>query len=131
MEAWVEKWSGKESDLFYAFARHWHLLQFEYLPEATKAERIIAAGGIFVQAQILVNLDATLLRNVPPPEQPPAQITASRFSITDITVAEGGQIATNVTFDDVLLADPDGWSPIVATGCQRKSNFCILGKCGS
>ncbi|KAF2795279.1 DUF1765-domain-containing protein [Melanomma pulvis-pyrius CBS 109.77] len=87
---WVKRWSGAESDLFYVFVKHWHILVADFVPvEPSNAERMCVPGLIMVHAQVLTNLDATVNRHaVPPPTEDP--MTG----------------ATPITFDDVLEA-PD------------------------
>ncbi|KAG9903748.1 DUF1765-domain-containing protein, partial [Aureobasidium melanogenum] len=85
---WLERWSGRESDLFFAFVKHFHILVADYLPsDATKKERICVPGLLFVHSQILVNLDSTIHRD------------AGQLH---------GDPSNNIspTFDDVLV-DPD------------------------
>jgi len=61
---WVKRWSGAESDLFYVFVKHYHILITEFLPSnPTMTQRICAPGLIMIHAQILVNLDATINRH--------------------------------------------------------------------
>lgn len=88
--AWVKRWSGAESDLFYVFVKHYHILVSEFLPKSTtSAQRLCAPGMIMVHSQILVNLDATINRHAAP-QQP----------------EEASNSAASITFDDVL-GDPD------------------------
>lgn len=86
---WLERWSGRESDLFYVFVKHYHILVTDFLqPDVSKKDRMCAPGMLLVHAQILHNLDATIHRNdTPTPPDPTA----------------GGP---SPTFDDVL-SDPD------------------------
>ena len=61
--SWTERWSGRESDLFYVFAKYYHILLAEFLStKNSRSERLCAPGVLFIQSQILVNLDATLHR---------------------------------------------------------------------
>ena len=61
--SWTERWNGKESDLFYVFAKYYHILLAEFLPpDISRSDRLAAPGLVQVQSQILVNLDATLHR---------------------------------------------------------------------
>jgi len=61
---WSDRWHGRESDLFYIFVRQFLILTHDYLPENhSDKQRIVAPGMLFVQAQVLVNLDATVYRN--------------------------------------------------------------------
>jgi hypothetical protein len=87
---WTKRWSGAESDLFYVFVKHFHILVTEFLPsEPTSVERVCVPGLVIVHAQILANLDATVNRHASPQQSDEAM---------------GG--AASITFDDVL-ADPD------------------------
>ncbi|KAF2210244.1 hypothetical protein CERZMDRAFT_86297 [Cercospora zeae-maydis SCOH1-5] len=85
---WVERWSGRESDLFYVFAKHYHILAVDFLPPTTtKLERICAPCMVPVHAQILANLQLTIHRDANHAQQ-------------DLNVVP------TPTFDDVL-GDPD------------------------
>lgn len=86
---WMKRWSGAESDLFYVFAKHYHILVTDYLPmEPSNVERVCIPGLVIVHAQILVNLDATINRHATP-QQP----------------EDHGTTAAPITFDDVLEPD--------------------------
>ncbi|KAK3708628.1 hypothetical protein LTR37_011350 [Vermiconidia calcicola] len=86
---WLDRWSGRESDLFYVFVKYYHILATDFLPpDASKQELMCAPGLLLVQAQILTNLDATIHRSAKQAQQDSAASEASP------------------TFDDVL-ADPD------------------------
>ncbi|KAF1978556.1 DUF1765-domain-containing protein [Bimuria novae-zelandiae CBS 107.79] len=113
--AWVKRWSGAESDLFYVFVKHYHILISEFLPPApTSVQRICAPGMIMVHSQILVNMDATINRHAAP--QQPEETTSSTSSIT---------------FDDVL-ADPDASAsavpipPVNATRQMAENRLIML-----
>ncbi|PVH78740.1 DUF1765-domain-containing protein [Cadophora sp. DSE1049] len=70
---WAARWCGRDSDLFYVFAKHYHVLVEEFLPEGVSlAEKARAPGFILVQAQILTSLDATIHRQ---PAADPLPIT--------------------------------------------------------
>lgn len=61
---WLNRWSGKESDLFYVFVKYFHILATDFLPSDSSAtERMCAPGFLLVHAQILTNLDATIHRD--------------------------------------------------------------------
>ncbi|KAJ4993939.1 UPF0592 membrane protein C7D4.03c [Stagonosporopsis vannaccii] len=93
---WTKRWSGAESDLFYVFVKHYHILVTGFLPSSpTPQERICAPGLLLVHAQILVNMDATINRHILP-QQP-----------------EDNGGAQPITFDDVLN-DPDASASTVA-----------------
>lgn len=85
---WVERWTGRESDLFYKFVSHYHVLATDFIPaDATKEERMCAPGMLPVHAQILANLELTIHREANQAHDP----------------TNG---PTTATFDD-LLGDPD------------------------
>ncbi|TID25063.1 DUF1765-domain-containing protein [Venturia nashicola] len=91
---WVGRWSGNDSDLFYVFVKHYHLLATEFLPPSTsRTERLCAPGLIFVHAQILTNMDKTIHRNASPKNEDPRQ-------------------DSNHTFEDIL-SDPDSAAPTI------------------
>ncbi|KAH9826827.1 Protein of unknown function (DUF1765) [Teratosphaeria destructans] len=101
---WLERWTGRESDLFYVFVKHFHILVTDFLqPDSTRQERMCAPAFLLVHAQILVNLDATIHRDANGNAQDPTAVTPSP------------------TFDDVL-ADPDAVAsalPIPPTNAVR------------
>jgi len=87
---WLKRWSGAESDLFYVFVKHYHILVTEFLPvEPSDAERICVPGLVMVHAQVLVNLDATVNRHATQQLQEDQQPSTA-----------------TITFDDVL-GDPE------------------------
>ncbi|KAH6616342.1 hypothetical protein C7974DRAFT_436402 [Boeremia exigua] len=93
---WTKRWSGAESDLFYVFVKHYHILVTGFLPNSpTAKERVCAPGLLMVHAQVLVNMDATINRHIQPQQQDD----------------NGG--AQPITFDDVL-SDPDASASTVA-----------------
>ncbi|CAK3921110.1 Hypothetical predicted protein [Lecanosticta acicola] len=98
---WVDRWSGRDSDLFYVFAKHFHILATDFLPSnTTKRERMCAPGMLLVHAQILANLDATIHRD-------------ANQSFQDAT--------PSATFDE-MLGDPDAIAstlPIPPTNAVR------------
>ncbi|KAJ9660156.1 hypothetical protein H2198_002661 [Neophaeococcomyces mojaviensis] len=60
---WVNRWVGRDSDLFFVFAKHYHILVAEYLPRhLLPEERIGVPGLLVVHAQILMVLESTLYR---------------------------------------------------------------------
>ena len=92
---WLQRWTGRESDLFYVFAKHFHILVTDFLPQdLTKDERMCAPGILLVHAQILTNLDATIHREANAAQQDPTAAGASS------------------TFDE-MFADPDAYAPTV------------------
>lgn len=111
---WTKRWSGAESDLFYVFVKHFHILVSDFLPaEPTNAERICVPGLIMVHAQVLVNLDATINRNATlqqPPEDPSS--------------------AAAITFDDVLEPDASASNiaipPANATRLMQENRVIML-----
>jgi hypothetical protein len=110
---WTKRWSGAESDLFYVFVKHYHILVSDFLPvEPSDEERICVPGLIMVHAQVLVNLDATINRNAAP-QQP-----------------EDMSSATSITFDDVLEPDASASSvaipPANATRMMQENRLIML-----
>jgi hypothetical protein len=88
---WLKRWSGAESDLFYVFVKHYHILVTDFLPmEPTNVERLCVPGLVMVHAQLLANLDATINRHGTPQQSEEPVV---------------GPLA--VTFDDVLSDGPD------------------------
>lgn len=96
--SWVGRWCGRDSDLFFIFVKHYHILAEQFMPtnlplssKARAPGKAISSsstdswadadstGFVLVHAQILTALDATIHRQ-PAVEAPP------------------------VTFDDVLTA---------------------------
>lgn len=114
---WTKRWSGAESDLFYVFVKHYHILVTEFLPvEPSNAERICVPGMLMVHAQILVNLDATINRHAAPPQpEEPSQANAT---------------AAPITFDDVLEPDASATAmslpPANATRQMQENRLIML-----
>ena len=86
---WLDRWAGRESDLFYVFVKYFHILAADFLPsDPSMKEQMCAPGFLPVHAQVLTNLDATIHREATQGQQD--------------STANG----PSPTFDDVL-ADPD------------------------
>lgn len=86
---WLERWTGRESDLFYVFVKHYHILVADFLPMgSTKSERMCVPGLLMVHGQILTNLDSTIHRDAKPAGK------------------EISSASTSSTFDDVF-SGPD------------------------
>ncbi|PBP24535.1 DUF1765-domain-containing protein [Diplocarpon rosae] len=70
---WAARWCGRDSDLFFVFVKHYHMLVEEFLPlDLSLAEKARAPGFMLVQAQVLTALDATIHRQ---PAADPLPIT--------------------------------------------------------
>ncbi|CZS91024.1 uncharacterized protein RCO7_01404 [Rhynchosporium graminicola] len=70
---WIARWCGRDSDLFYVFVKHYHVLVEEFMPDGLSlAQKARAPGFIIVQAQVLAALDATIHRQ---PAADPLPIT--------------------------------------------------------
>ena len=85
---WKSRWSGRESDLFFMFVKHYQILVCDLLPkDLTMAEAACAPCYVLVQAQLLSVLDATIHRagNSMPNGSPDGLVP--------------------LTFDDILGAD--------------------------
>jgi hypothetical protein len=60
---WTARWCGRDSDLFFVFCKHYHILCEEFLPQDTPlVDKARAPGFVLVHAQILTILDATIHR---------------------------------------------------------------------
>jgi hypothetical protein len=111
---WMKRWAGAESDLFYVFAKHYHILVTDFLPdEPSHAERVCVPGLVLVHAQILVNLDATIYRHATPQH-----------------VEEPASTAASITFDDVLEPDASASAitlpPANATRQMQENRLIML-----
>lgn len=81
---WVARWCGRDSDLFFVFCKHYHILVEEFLPSnLSLREKAHAPGFVLVHAQVLTALDMTIHR------QPV------------------GDTPIPITFDDVLSGGAD------------------------
>ena len=100
---WMGRWAGRDSDLFFVFVKHHHILTHDMLPDTvTRTDRACAPSHVLVQAQLLSVLDATIHRavNRPHPE-----------------VNDG---PSPITFDDLLGADvPATPLPLPAPNASR------------
>jgi len=100
---WMGRWAGRDSDLFFVFVKHHHILTCDMLPEnVTRIERACAPSYVLVQAQLLSVLDATIHRagNRPHPE-----------------INDG---PSSIIFDDLLGADvPATPLPLPAPNASR------------
>ena len=84
---WLGRWAGRDSDLFFVFVKHHHILVYDMLPDdATEVERTCAPSYILVQSQLLTVLDATIHRTSPPQ-------------------SDSSDASVSISFDDVLVAD--------------------------
>src|SRR5699024_11330255 len=55
---WISRWSGRDTDLFFVFTKHFHILLAEFLPpDLERVKRICAPGLLSVHAQLLVVLE--------------------------------------------------------------------------
>ena len=60
---WIGRWTGRDSDLFFAFTKHFHGLVAEFLPQGLdKRNRACVPGLVIVHSQILTVLETTLYR---------------------------------------------------------------------
>lgn len=61
---WVNKWAGKDTDLFFVFTKNFADLLCRHLPDdADSTEQMCAPGWIFVQAQLLKVIQSTIDRS--------------------------------------------------------------------
>ncbi|KAK4937193.1 hypothetical protein LTR10_022098 [Elasticomyces elasticus] len=62
-EVWLKRWNGRDTDLFFAFTKSYHLLVSDFLPgDISSKERAGIPGLVPVCAQILVVLEDTIYR---------------------------------------------------------------------
>lgn len=62
-EVWLKRWNGRDTDLFFAFTKSYHLLVSDFIPgEISSKERAGVPGLVPVCAQILVVLEDTIYR---------------------------------------------------------------------
>lgn len=88
--SWTNRWTGRDSDLFFVFAKYYLLLACDLLPDdVTKFEKARVPCYVLVQAQLLKVLDATIHR---------ASSSSPPNGVVDGVLP--------VTFDDIL--GPDG-----------------------
>lgn len=60
---WIARWAGRDTDLFYSFAKHYYDLLAQHLPDDVSQEQSFCAPGFaLVQAQLLTLLDAVIHR---------------------------------------------------------------------
>jgi hypothetical protein len=65
---WINRWTGRDSDLFFAFAKNFHMLVTDFLSASScvnKRSRACVPGLIPLHAQILTVLESTLYRQIP------------------------------------------------------------------
>lgn len=63
---WRGRWCGRDSDLFYVFCKHYHMLMEDFVPANTPlVEKARAPAFVLVHAQIVTILDGTLHRKPP------------------------------------------------------------------
>ena len=61
--AWVTRWAGKDTDLFFVFVKHFTDLVSRFMPDKLPLkERIVVPGWALVQAQILTVMCSTVQR---------------------------------------------------------------------
>ena len=110
---WVGRWSGRDSDLFFIFTKHFHMLACQFLSEdVSKRERACAPCYVLVQAQMLMVLDDTIHRPVGRP------------------LAEPIDGPSSITFDDMLEADTNATalplSPTTAIRSMAQNRLIML-----
>ena len=60
---WIGRWSGRDSDLFFVFAKWYHILAAEFLQDDISAKhRVCIPGFAAIHAQILTVLETTVYR---------------------------------------------------------------------
>ncbi|KAI9726167.1 MAG: hypothetical protein M1828_001840 [Chrysothrix sp. TS-e1954] len=108
---WLNRWSGRDSDLFTVFIKHFHMLATDFLPtNPSREERLCAPGLILVHAQILKNIDSTIHRQ--------------------LNQAAADNTETSVTFEDFLGGDDNASAlpafPANAARLMAENRFIML-----
>ncbi|EAW09642.1 DUF1765 domain-containing protein [Aspergillus clavatus NRRL 1] len=81
---WASRWCGRDTDLFFVFAKYIHILYADALPtDVEKPNRILAPGLLLVHAQILVVLEDTLYKQSTP-QMPENTHTAAAITFDDL-----------------------------------------------
>ncbi|KAI1933627.1 hypothetical protein LOZ65_000263 [Ophidiomyces ophidiicola] len=58
---WISRWCGRDTDLFFVFVKHFHILVAEFLPEGIDpSKRVYVPGLVSAHAQLLAILENTL-----------------------------------------------------------------------
>ncbi|KAK2809836.1 hypothetical protein FQN50_003476 [Emmonsiellopsis sp. PD_5] len=82
---WISRWSGRDTDLFFVFVKHFHILVAGFLsPGCERSKYVYVPGLISVHAQILTVLEHTLNKKSTPQSM------------------ENFQGPTSTTFDDFI-----------------------------
>lgn len=109
--AWVTRWKGRDTDLFFIFCKYYHVLCDQFMPtELPLVEKARSPAFVLVQAQLLNLLDATVHRQAtamqPTPMQFDSGADASAMALTVGNAAKS--MAENrlvVLLKDVLTDD--------------------------
>ena len=101
---WIARWCGRDTDLFFVFAKYIHILYAEYLPpETEKTNRYLAPGLLLIHAQLLVAIEDTIYKQ----------------SIQQMP--EAPYTAAAITFDD-FIESPDASTSSHSLGSGRNSH---------
>lgn len=99
---WLDRWSGRESELFFVFVRHYHQLLTDFLPHSLSSKhRMSAPGIVYVRTQMFVQLVSTIQRL---PEN------SHQFQ----------EVKPNATFDGILAADTPTLAPSVSSALNMR-----------
>ncbi|PHH53044.1 UPF0592 membrane protein C7D4.03c [Ceratocystis fimbriata CBS 114723] len=61
---WVNRWQGRDTDVFFIFVKYFHLLSQEFMPtNLPLVEKARSPGFVLVHSQLLAILDATINRH--------------------------------------------------------------------
>ncbi|KAG7101095.1 UPF0592 membrane protein C7D4.03c like [Verticillium longisporum] len=61
---WMSRWRGRDTDLFFIFCKHFHILSEEFMPQGLPLlEKARSPAFVMVQAQVLSNIDSTIHRS--------------------------------------------------------------------
>jgi hypothetical protein len=105
---WLDKWRASDTELFNVFVKQHSILFVDHLPDSTLAERFGLAGGVFIHAKMLANMEQAISRSVPklPEFLGPGIGSAVPDWLSRQSPPEEVRRPSNVTFDD-LLTDSD------------------------
>ena len=111
---WLKRWSGKDSDLFYAFVKQYHILLASCLPKETpKKDWLFAPGVLPVYAQILANLDGTIHRQ------------SAGVAMLPVKDKDGRLDRAAITFNDIDVS-ADAFAPAAINATKMMSDNRLI-----
>ncbi|KKA27240.1 hypothetical protein TD95_003173 [Thielaviopsis punctulata] len=82
---WINRWQGRDTDVFFIFCKYFHILAQDYMPaDLPLVEKARSPGFVLVHAQLLAVLDATVNRHavLEAYQSGPPDASADAFSAT-------------------------------------------------